>query len=140
MYKILVGVNCSGLDMCNSLIQAAKNLMNAVVLTVKASCVASTKYPRQSTVTSPNCGMENESARKKNRQYALRDLKKLEQKCVRVHRRKCRIRYMHFQNFKALQKAFNILSVSNLIKIKLSVQHHLQNKLVQQDVSFSIMC
>jgi hypothetical protein len=27
--------------------QAAKNLMNAVVLTVKASYVASTKYPRQ---------------------------------------------------------------------------------------------
>jgi hypothetical protein len=28
-------------------LQAAKNLMNAVVLTVKASYVASTKYPRQ---------------------------------------------------------------------------------------------
>ncbi|XP_031842539.1 catenin alpha isoform X2 [Nomia melanderi] len=43
----------SGLDSATSLIQAAKNLMNAVVLTVKASYVASTKYPRQSTVTSP---------------------------------------------------------------------------------------
>merc|ERR1719447_2185386 len=37
----------SGLDSATSLIQAAKNLMNAVVLTVKASSVASTKYPRQ---------------------------------------------------------------------------------------------
>lgn len=36
----------SGLDSATSLIQAAKNLMNAVVLTVKASYVASTKYPR----------------------------------------------------------------------------------------------
>merc|ERR1711860_387177 len=33
-----------GLDSATSLIQAAKNLMNAVVLTVKASYVASTKY------------------------------------------------------------------------------------------------
>lgn len=37
----------SGLDSATSLIQAAKNLMNAVVVTVKASYVASTKYPRQ---------------------------------------------------------------------------------------------
>jgi catenin alpha len=36
----------SGLDSATSLIQAAKNLMNAVVLTVKASYVASTKYPK----------------------------------------------------------------------------------------------
>merc|ERR1712141_283440 len=36
-----------GLDSATSLIQAAKNLMNAVVLTVKSSYVASTKYPRQ---------------------------------------------------------------------------------------------
>ncbi|KAL1492737.1 hypothetical protein ABEB36_010946 [Hypothenemus hampei] len=43
----------SGLDSATSLIQAAKNLMNAVVLTVKASYVASTKYPRQGTVSSP---------------------------------------------------------------------------------------
>ena len=41
----------SGLDSATSLIQAAKNLMNAVVLTVKYSYVASTKYPRQSTIT-----------------------------------------------------------------------------------------
>jgi len=34
----------SGLDSATSLIQAAKNLMGAVVLTVKASYVASTKY------------------------------------------------------------------------------------------------
>ncbi|XP_031335961.1 catenin alpha isoform X3 [Photinus pyralis] len=40
----------SGLDSATSLIQAAKNLMNAVVLTVKASYVASTKYPRQGTI------------------------------------------------------------------------------------------
>lgn len=33
-----------GLDSATSLIQAAKNLMNAVVLTVKATFVASTKY------------------------------------------------------------------------------------------------
>ena len=39
----------SGLDSATSLIQAAKNLMNAVVLTVKASYVASTKYTRQMT-------------------------------------------------------------------------------------------
>ncbi|TRY67298.1 hypothetical protein TCAL_02266 [Tigriopus californicus] len=36
----------SGLDSATSLIQAAKNLMNAVVLTVKTSYVASTKYGR----------------------------------------------------------------------------------------------
>ncbi|XP_033633202.1 catenin alpha-2-like isoform X2 [Asterias rubens] len=36
----------SGLDSATSLIQAAKNLMAAVVLTVKASYVASTKYSR----------------------------------------------------------------------------------------------
>ncbi|KAI1278083.1 Catenin alpha [Halotydeus destructor] len=35
----------SGLDSATSLIQAAKNLMNGVVLTVKSSYVASTKYP-----------------------------------------------------------------------------------------------
>ena len=34
----------SGLDSATSLIQAAKNLMNTVVVTVKASYVASTKY------------------------------------------------------------------------------------------------
>merc|ERR1719447_2131927 len=38
----------SGLDSATSLIQAAKNLMNAVVLTVKASYVASTKYRKTS--------------------------------------------------------------------------------------------
>jgi hypothetical protein len=38
------------LDSATSLIQAAKNLMNAVVLTVKSSYVASTKYPRQGTI------------------------------------------------------------------------------------------
>ena len=37
----------SGLDSATSLIQAAKNLMNAVVVTVKSSYVASTKSPRQ---------------------------------------------------------------------------------------------
>ena len=37
----------SGLDSATSLIQAAKNLMNAVVLTVKASYVASTKYKKK---------------------------------------------------------------------------------------------
>merc|ERR1712226_1470350 len=36
----------SGLDSATSLIQAAKNLMNSVVLIVKSSYVASTKYPR----------------------------------------------------------------------------------------------
>jgi len=39
----------SGLDSATSLIQAAKNLMNAVVLTVKASYVASTKYRKLET-------------------------------------------------------------------------------------------
>uniref|UniRef100_A0A1B0FD64 Alpha-catenin n=1 Tax=Glossina morsitans morsitans TaxID=37546 RepID=A0A1B0FD64_GLOMM len=43
----------SGLDSATSLIQAAKNLMNAVVLTVKYSYVASTKYTRHCTVASP---------------------------------------------------------------------------------------
>ncbi|KAJ8026040.1 Catenin alpha-2 [Holothuria leucospilota] len=38
----------SGLESATSLIQAAKNLMAAVVLTVKASYVASTKYKRKS--------------------------------------------------------------------------------------------
>ena len=37
----------SGLDSATSLIQAAKNLMNAVVLTVKASYVASRMYKQQ---------------------------------------------------------------------------------------------
>jgi len=41
----------SGLDSATSLIQAAKNLMNAVVLTVKSSYVASTKYRKTSTGT-----------------------------------------------------------------------------------------
>jgi len=42
------GVVCSALqlDSATSLIQSAKNLMNAVVLAVKASYVASTKYTR----------------------------------------------------------------------------------------------
>jgi len=39
----------SGLDSATSLIQAAKNLMNSVVLTVKASYVASTKYRKLET-------------------------------------------------------------------------------------------
>ena len=43
----------SGLDSATSLIQAAKNLMNAVVLTVKACYVASTKYPRKDHTQSP---------------------------------------------------------------------------------------
>ena len=43
----------SGLDSATSLIQAAKNLMNAVVLTVKASYVASTKYTRGGIISSP---------------------------------------------------------------------------------------
>ncbi|XP_062875069.1 catenin alpha-1 [Trichomycterus rosablanca] len=42
----------SGLDSAMSLIQAAKNLMNAVVSTVKASYVASTKYQK-------SLGMQN---------------------------------------------------------------------------------
>lgn len=42
------------LDSATSLIQAAKNLMNAVVLTVKSSYVASTKYPRQNQVAVSN--------------------------------------------------------------------------------------
>ena len=37
----------SGLDSATSLIQAAKNLMNAVMLTVKSSYVASTKYRKE---------------------------------------------------------------------------------------------
>lgn len=42
------------LDSATSLIQAVKNLMNAVVYTVKYSYVASTKYTRQmGTVASP---------------------------------------------------------------------------------------
>ena len=43
----------SGLDSATSLIQAAKNLMNAVVLTVKASYVASTKYTRHQGAVTP---------------------------------------------------------------------------------------
>lgn len=42
------------LDSATSLIQAAKNLMNAVVLTVKYSYVASTKYTRQGVVAVSN--------------------------------------------------------------------------------------
>lgn len=37
----------AGVESATSLIENAKNLMNAVVLTVKASYVASTKYSRQ---------------------------------------------------------------------------------------------
>eukprot|EP00091_Calanus_sinicus_P009460 TRINITY_DN22132_c0_g1_i1.p1 TRINITY_DN22132_c0_g1~~TRINITY_DN22132_c0_g1_i1.p1 ORF type:complete len:243 (-),score=82.74 TRINITY_DN22132_c0_g1_i1:290-1018(-) len=44
----------SGLDSATSLIQAAKNLMNAVVLTVKASYVASTKYRKLETKVDPD--------------------------------------------------------------------------------------
>nr|XP_002131748.1 catenin alpha-2 [Ciona intestinalis] len=40
----------SGLDSATSLIQAAKNLMNAVVLTVKSSYVGSTKYRKAGTM------------------------------------------------------------------------------------------
>ena len=40
------------LDSATSLIQAAKNLMNAVVLSVKASYVASTKYSRSGALVS----------------------------------------------------------------------------------------
>ena len=41
------------LDSATSLIQAAKNLMNAVVLAVKASYVASTKYSKHGANVSP---------------------------------------------------------------------------------------
>ncbi|XP_065579492.1 catenin alpha-like isoform X2 [Artemia franciscana] len=51
----------SGLDSATSLIQAAKNLMNAVVLTVKSCYVASTKYPRVANVS------EDSTADKKRR-------------------------------------------------------------------------
>ncbi|XP_068134374.1 catenin alpha-1 [Hyperolius riggenbachi] len=44
----------SGVDSAMSLIQAAKNLMNAVVQTVKASYVASTKYQRSQNMASLN--------------------------------------------------------------------------------------
>uniref|UniRef100_A0A672L024 Catenin alpha-2 n=1 Tax=Sinocyclocheilus grahami TaxID=75366 RepID=A0A672L024_SINGR len=44
--SILLSVVLLSLDSATSLIQAAKNLMNAVVLTVKASYVASTKYQK----------------------------------------------------------------------------------------------
>ena len=57
----------SGLDSATSLIQAAKNLMNAVVLTVKASYVASTKYRKNST------GMDRKSYSRENHRskYAM---------------------------------------------------------------------
>uniref|UniRef100_A0A1Q3G3V1 Putative alpha-catenin n=1 Tax=Culex tarsalis TaxID=7177 RepID=A0A1Q3G3V1_CULTA len=45
------------LDSATSLIQAAKNLMNAVVYTVKYSYVASTKYTRQGTVSGKNTAL-----------------------------------------------------------------------------------
>lgn len=47
--RLVVNLYCFvfQLDSATSLIQAAKNLMNAVVLTVKYSYVASTKYTRQ---------------------------------------------------------------------------------------------
>ena len=44
----------SGVDSAMSLIQAAKNLMNAVVQTVKASYVASTKYQKSQGMASLN--------------------------------------------------------------------------------------
>ena len=50
----------SGLDSATSLIQAAKNLMNAVVLTVKASYVASTKYPRQAAASVQTSAPKNQ--------------------------------------------------------------------------------
>ncbi|CAB4058607.1 CTNNA [Lepeophtheirus salmonis] len=43
-----------GLDSAASLIQAAKNLINDVVLTDKASYVASTKYPKQAAASGLN--------------------------------------------------------------------------------------
>ena len=45
----------SGLDSAMSLIQAAKNLMNAVVLTVKASYVGSRMYRQTGDSTSSSC-------------------------------------------------------------------------------------
>jgi hypothetical protein len=50
-FKINICFSFLQLDSATSLIQAAKNLMNAVVLTVKSSYVASTKYPRQGTIS-----------------------------------------------------------------------------------------
>lgn len=46
-------LSISGLDSATSLIQAAKNLMTAVVLTVKASYIASTKYKGAATGGGP---------------------------------------------------------------------------------------
>lgn len=43
----------SGLDAATSLIQNAKNLLNAVILTVKAAFIASTKY-RPKELTQPH--------------------------------------------------------------------------------------
>ena len=50
----------SGLDSATSLIQAAKNLMNAVVLTVKSCYVASTKYPRLSVTSKDGLSTEKQ--------------------------------------------------------------------------------
>ena len=51
----------SGLDSATSLIQAAKNLMNTVVVTVKSSYVASTKY-RSTRVAVSRAGRERSAA------------------------------------------------------------------------------
>lgn len=51
MLKLFLPCYVLQLDSATSLIQAAKNLMNAVVYTVKYSYVASTKYTRQGTVS-----------------------------------------------------------------------------------------
>uniref|UniRef100_UPI00358F2A9A catenin alpha-2-like n=1 Tax=Myxine glutinosa TaxID=7769 RepID=UPI00358F2A9A len=56
----------SGLDSATSLIQSAKNLMNAVVLTVKASCAATTTcHKGQSTLTRPIVSWEMKAPEKK---------------------------------------------------------------------------
>lgn len=47
-------LSCVQLDSAMSLIQAAKNLMNAVVSTVKASYVASTKYQKNKNMEALN--------------------------------------------------------------------------------------
>lgn len=54
LWPLTLGVTVWQVDSAMSLIQAAKNLMNAVVQTVKASYVASTKYQKSQGMASLN--------------------------------------------------------------------------------------
>ncbi|CAH1374432.1 unnamed protein product [Tenebrio molitor] len=92
----------SDLDSATSLILAAKNLMKAVILTVKASYVASTKYPRQGTISSPIVVWKMKAPEKK----PLVRPEKSEEVRAKVRKgsqKRCRIRFTPSRNSRVPQ-------------------------------------